>query len=161
MPFKQLLFLFAILISLNTHAVDRRGRLGVGMTQQLMNNMPAISFKLQRSRGFAFGGMLGLSTADTGGGHGAGLKIYRNLFDEPLLTFYSSLMAALTKQKISPGNEKSGFQIDLTLGSEFSFNGLQSLGLSFETGISANKIDDFVLETVGYHFIVAAIHFYL
>ena len=47
------------------------------------------------------------------------------------------------------------------MGSEFSFAGLSSLGFSVEFGLSLNKVDEFVVETVGDNFIVAGAHFYL
>ena len=156
-----LVLLGILLFAQPSYSMDRRGRLGVGMSNQLKNDLPAISFKLQKSSAFAFGGVFGISTRGPGGGHGFGLKVYRNLFDEPQLTFYTSLLAAIIKNKLVTGDD-DGFQFDLTVGSEFSFAGLQSLGFSFETGISLNKInEDFGVETVGYHFIVAGIHFYL
>ncbi|PIP94303.1 MAG: hypothetical protein COW00_03470 [Bdellovibrio sp. CG12_big_fil_rev_8_21_14_0_65_39_13] len=149
-----------IILSPNAYATDRRSRLGVGYTNQLINNLPAISFKLQRSKAFALGGLVGYSNARTGGGHGAGLKFYRNIFDEPQLNFYTALMAALLSQK-NPGADKSGFQVDATLGTEFHFSGLSSIAFSVEFGMSFNKINDFVIETVGNNFLVAGVHFYL
>lgn len=150
-----------IFLSSNAQSADRRGRLGVGMTNQLLNDLPAISFKLQRSKSFAFGGVLGYSNEDAGGGHGAGLKVYRIMFDEPQLNFYAAGLAALVKKSTSASTEVEGFQVDLTLGSEFSFAGLASLGFSFEFGVSLNKLTDFVVETTGSHFVVSGIHFYL
>ena len=158
---KFFLLILLLLTSIDQgFAIDRRGRLGVGMNDQLKVGLPALSFKLQKSKSFAIGGVIGYSTDDNGGGHGAGLKLYRVLFDEPQLNFYGSLLGAMIK-KNSPGNEQSGFQVDVTLGSEFSFTGLTSLGFSFEFGVSLNKLDDFVVETVGNHFVVSSIHFYL
>lgn len=154
------LILFLTFFCAPTWALDQIGRLGIGVTQQLKNDLPGISFKLQKSESFALGGILGISTSDRQGGYGAGLKIYRNMFQEPQLNFYSAIMGAIIKRKTQTVDE-SGFQFDFTLGSEFTFAGLQSLGLSFEFGVSLNKLDDFVVETVGYQFIVAAIHFYL
>ncbi len=152
--------LIGLVVSLKAQSMDQIGRLGVGMTQALKNDMPALSFKLQRSPAFAMGGLLGMSTSDDDGGYGAGLKLYRIFFDEPQLNFYGAAMGALIKEKTLT-RTRSGFQFDFTLGSEFAFSGLQSLGFSFEFGLSLNKLDDFVVETVGYHFVVAAIHFYL
>tara|TARA_Y100000590_G_scaffold470775_1_gene670353 strand:- start:166584 stop:167081 length:498 start_codon:yes stop_codon:yes gene_type:complete len=156
-----LVLLSILLFAQSANSMDRRGRLGIGMSNQLKNDLPAISFKLQKSNAFAFGGLVGVSTRDPGGGHGFGLKVYRNLFDEPQLTFYTSLLAAIIKERQVSGDDE-GFQFDLTVGSEFSFAGLQSLGFSFETGISLNKINgEFGIETVGYHFVTAGILFYL
>jgi hypothetical protein len=152
--------LLLALTPLSSYGLERIGSLGVGMTNQVQNNLPSISFKLQRSRRFAIGGLLGFNNDDTGGGHAAALKIYRNLIDEPQLVFFGSVLAGMIKQKVATV-ETSGFQVDITMGSEFSFSGLQSLGFSFEFGVSLNKMDDFIIETVGHSFIVSSIHFYL
>ena len=140
-------------------AMDRTGRLGAGLSNQLIGDLPAMSFKLQKSRAFSLGGLFGLDTADDGG-MGAGLKIYRNFFDEPQINFYGSLLGAYISDK-RPSGDENGFQFDLTLGSEFSFTGLQSLGLAFEFGLSLNKLEDFRVQTVGDGFLVMMAHFYL
>ena len=142
------------------HALEKNNRMGVGMTNQLKNDFPALSFKTQKSRSFAYGGMAGLSSSDSNGGYGVGLKLYRNIFDEPQLNFYMSGAAAILSNKIA-GDSFSGFQFDLSFGSEFHFSGLNSLGFSFEFGVSAHKKKDFVFETLGNNFLVAGIHFYL
>ena len=57
---------------------------------------------------------------------------------------------------------ENGYQVDGTLGSEFSFQGLESLGFSFEFGISFNKYQgESRIQTIGVNFIQSAIHFYL
>ena len=61
-------------------AFDKVGRLGIGMTNQLKNDFPALSFKMQKNRSFALGGMFGFSSDSEKGGYGAGLKFYRNIF---------------------------------------------------------------------------------
>ncbi|HLE10411.1 MAG: hypothetical protein A2504_15860 [Bdellovibrionales bacterium RIFOXYD12_FULL_39_22] len=152
----------AILISSNLWATNRIARLGIGMSNQLSNGLSAVSFKIQKSEMLAIGGLLGFSTQEFGGGYGAGLKLYKIIFDEPNLTFYSSGLASILNYKTgSSADGDLGFQFDVTLGTEFSFTGLNSLGLSFEFGLSANQLNKFVVETVGYHFVVAGIHFYL
>ncbi len=155
-------FIFCALLGFltNAHAMDRRGRLGAGFSNQLQNGLPAVSFKLQKSRSFAFGGIFGINTDAANGGSGGALKLYRNIFEEPQLNFYASGLVGFISQKRSSGDQ-SGFQVDLTMGSEFSFAGLSSLGFSVEFGVSLNKIDEFVVETVGHNFIVAGAHFYL
>lgn len=142
------------------YAMERIGRLGVGFANQMANSLPSISFKLQKSKAFAFGGQIGYSNSDNGGGTAAAVKVYRNFFDEPHLTFFGSVLGGLVSTKTA-GVSESGFQADVTLGSEFSFPGLESLGFSLEFGVSFNKINDFVVETVGNNFIVSAVHFYL
>ncbi len=159
----QIIIVFIICIfSTNIFATNRIARLGIGMSNQLANDLSAISFKIQKSDLLAIGGLLGVSTQEQGGSYGVGLKIYRIIFDEPNLTFYSSGLGSILNYKT--GNTVDGdlgFQFDFTLGTEFSFVGLNSLGISFEFGISVNQVNKFVIETVGYHFVTAGIHFYL
>ena len=153
-------FIFSTFYSFEACALEKTNRLGVGMTNQLKNDFPALSFKIQKNRSFAFGGMAGISSSDNSGGYGVGLKFYRNIFDEPQLNFYMSGAGALLSNKIA-GTSYSGFQIDLSFGSEFHFSGLNSLGFSVEFGVSANKKENFVFETLGNNFIISGIHFYL
>ena len=141
-------------------AFEKINRLGVGMSNELKSNFPALSFKIQKNRSFAFGGLAGISTDATNGGYGVGLKFYKIIFDEPQLNFYMATMGALLSNKID-STSYSGFQADLSFGSEFNFTGLNSLGFSFEFGLSAFKKKEFVFQTLGNNFIVSAIHFYL
>lgn len=153
--------LFAVFVfSTPAYAMERIGRLGIGFANQMANDVPTISFKLQRSKSFAFGGQFGYSNKDNGGGHAAAVKVYRNFFDEPHLTFYGAILGGMISQTTNAVST-SGFQVDVTLGSEFSFPGLESLGFSIEFGGSLNKINDFVIETVGNNYFVSAVHFYL
>lgn len=146
----------------NSNAAVHIDRLGLGFSNQLAVDIPAISFKIQKSSAFALGGMFAYSSNNDGGGYAAGLKIYRIFFDEPFLNFYGSILGALlNKNVLGQSSADSGFQFDFTLGSEFTFRGIESLGFSLEFGLSLNKLKDFVAETVGDHFIKAGVHFYL
>lgn len=148
-------------ISSSIWARDLSGRLGIGLSQQLKNDLPSIDLKIQRSEAFALGLIINARFADTDGGHGIGVKGYRIIFDEPQLNFYLAALAAYINKKTN-NISNSGFQFDLTMGSEFHFTGLESVGFSFEAGMSANKVDDeLAFETVGNTFVVAAVHFYL
>ena len=164
MPKKIIYILLIVASAVINQAVWARenhlGRLGVGASNQLANDLTALSFKVQKSNAFALGGLLGVSTDNNNGGYGAGLKLYRILFEEPQLTFYFAGLGALINHKTTT-TEKSGFQFDLTMGTEFSFAGLESLGFTLEFGFSFNKLNDFVVETVGDHLIAAGVHFYL
>lgn len=154
------LFILA-LCSPTAYAVDRRGRLGVGLSNQLqLQDLPAISLRLQTASSTSIGALFGANTKDDGG-LGAGFKIQKHFFEEPQLNFYGSFLGAYLNQKNPQTSDDSGFQFDFTLGSEFHFRGLESLGLHFEFGVSLTKLDDFVIQTVGQQFIVMGIHFYL
>jgi len=142
-------------------AADRRGRLGIGLSNQLqLDDLPAISFRLQTANSTSIGALIGVNTEDDGG-FGAGFKIQKHFFQEPQLNFYGSLLGAFLNEKNPIAEDDSGFQFDFTMGSEFHFRGLESLGLHFEFGLSLTKLDDFVIQTVGQQFIVMGIHFYL
>lgn len=154
------LLLTLLCLGHESFAFDKMNRLGIGMSNQLKNDFPALSFKMQKNRSFAFGGLMGVSTDKNSGGYGIGMKVYRNIFDEPQLNFYLAGMGAILGNKINQSNY-SGFQFDLSLGSEFHFSGLNSIGFSFEFGVSASKTKDFVFQTLGNNFIVSAVHFYL
>ncbi len=160
-----LMFILALgvifsLMPSEAHSMDRRGRLGIGYSNQFILDLPAISFKHQRSRSFSYGGIFAIDT-ERNGGFGAGIKVYRNLFEEPQLNFYTAGLLAILNDKRPGLSDKRGFQADWTFGSEFSFSGLQSLGFSFEFGISLNKVEEFKVQTTGHQFITGAIHFYL
>ncbi len=143
------------------YAKNLNGRLGIGLSNQLKNDIDSVDFKVQRSRVYAMGLILNAKMNDDDGGWGAGLKLYRIIFEEPQLTFYAAGLVAAINTKTS-NVSTTGFQVDLTVGSEFSFSGLESIGLSFETGLSINKPqDDMTFETVGNHIVLAGIHFYI
>lgn len=148
------------LLSFNAFSFDKIGRLGVGITNELANNTPAISFKIQKNRAMALGGIVNFNSNSTDGGYGAGLKFYKNIFDEPQLNFYFLGMAALLNKKENSVSY-SGFQFNLGFGSEFHFTGLNSVGFSFEMGVTASKVNNFSFKTMGNNFIVSGIHFYL
>ena len=158
------IFLFPLLITFifmsDADASHQRGRLGIGFSNQLITGIPAISFKLQKSSTLALGGMVALNTHETSGGHGAGIKVYRLIFEEPQLNFYGSLLGALVGKK-SGTQSQSGFQFDINFGSEFHLKGIESIGFSFEFGVSINKVDSFSIQTLGNNIITAGMHFYL
>lgn len=146
-------------------AADLRGRMGIGFSNQLANDLPAISLKVQQSKTFALGGLVGFKSDEDNTLYGVGLRFYRIIFDEPQLNFYLAGLVA-TQSYLDPATDstKSGYQVDGTLGTEFHFSGLESIGFSFEFGISARNTDPeggSSFQTLGDHFLKAAVHFYL
>jgi hypothetical protein len=160
---KHLLSIFLVLFASTAFSADLRGRMGVGASNQLANGVPAISLKIQQNKRFAIGGILGFRTDQDSTLYGAGAKFYRIIFDEPQLNFYLAGLFA-TENYLDGTKVKTGFQVDGTLGTEFHFQGLESLGFSFEFGLSAREADGdggTSFETLGDNIIKAAIHFYL
>ena len=163
MKIKFLIFALLLLPQM-LWAADLRGRLGVGMTNQLANDVPAISLKIQQSKTFAVGGLVGFKSDEDATLYGAGVKFYRIIFDEPQLNFYFAGLFASESYLDEQKKSQTGFQIDGTLGSEFHFQGLESLGFSLEFGVSVRKADETggtSFQTLGDNFLKAAVHFYL
>jgi hypothetical protein len=160
---KQLFILLVlVLVSQMAYSAELRGRMGVGATNQLANQVPALSMKVQQTKTSAIGAVLGFQSNQDRTLYGAGVKFYRIIFDEPQLNFYmAGLLAGLNYAE--QDQTKSGFQMDATLGTEFHFQGLESIGFSFEFGFSAREAGagGTSFQTLGDHFLTAAVHFYL
>lgn len=133
------------------------------MSNQLANDIPALSFKIQKNKAFAVGGLLGFKSDEDNTLYGAGLRLYRLIFDEPQLNFYMAGTFATLSYLDEKDKAKTGYQVDGTLGTEFHFTGLESLGFSFEFGLSVNEASDkgTTFGTLGNNFLKAAVHFYL
>lgn len=150
-------------MSNTTYALSLMGRLGVGMSDHLSTNMKTLSLKLQNSRVSALGGSFGIDTSEDGSFYALGLKYYQLIYEEPQLNFYSAAGANIFTYKDEEEDATaSGYQLDGLFGSEFSFQGLESIGFSFEFGVSVYNIDEEThIATAGHNFLKSAIHFYL
>ena len=134
-------------------------RLGVGFTNQIATTVdgtiPALSGKYYLSKNYATSVELGLDTRSTNSTVAAGAKLYKNLFLEDNLVFYTGAGLAMVSRN------GSKFQLSAFLGSEFFFSGLPSLGLSFEAGLRGDSYSgSFAIRTTGDSFLSAGMHFY-
>lgn len=160
----QKIFLIVVMfISSFAYGADLRGRMGLGLSNQLANGLPAISMKIQQSKTTALGALLGFKSDEDNTLYGAGIKFYRIIFDEPQLNFYMSGLLAAENYLDDEDKVQSGYQLDGTMGAEFHFQGLESLGFSLEFGLSARKADESgsSFQTLGDSFLKGAVHFYL
>ena len=155
---KIIISILLVISSINT-CLATNGRFGLGISNQPETNIENISFKIHTSQRSAYGGVLGVSNAETGG-YVVGLKLYRKLIQEENLNFFGAIFGAYVSEDAEP-NEISGLQGDLTIGVEYFFQGLEHLGFSFETGLSINTFNDFEFKTRALNTIQGAIHFYL
>jgi hypothetical protein len=158
------LILLIIVLPRLAFGADLRGRMGLGMTNQLANDIPAISLKVQQSKTFALGGLLGFKSDQDNTLYGAGIKLYRIIFDEPQLNFYMAGLLATESYLNDKNKVDSGYQIDGTMGTEFHLTGIESLGFSVEFGLSVRKAEatgGTTFQTLGDQFLKAAVHFYL
>jgi hypothetical protein len=84
------------------------------------------------------------------------LKFFKNIFYENNLNFYYMAGVGLLNF-----NGQGGVQAITGFGAEFFVPGLESLGLSVETGASFdNGTGSYALKTLGVSFLDAGIHFY-
>lgn len=138
-------------------AKDLSDRLGLGFSNEFTGatrEVPAISVKYGLSKDLHVSAAMGFNTA-TPSDFVLGGKVYKNIFYETNLNFYMAGGLAYLK------NNKSAVEILGLLGAEFFIPGIDSLGFLFETGISANNVEDnFALKTVGFTFLNAGMHFY-
>lgn len=159
---RKILILTLLFLTLNSNAASNYGRLGLGMTNELANGVPALSMKVRKNKTFSIGGIAGIRSNPDNKDYGFGLKIYNNIYDETNLIFYSALLLAATTYQDDQNESKSSFQVNAVLGSEFFFPNLESLGFSFEFGLSSYKDESGSnLSTLGNHFLKAGIHFYI
>lgn len=137
-----------------------QGRLGLGYNAEFANvtaenGVPAISVKYGLTRDIAAEVVAGVATT-TPSNSVTGIKFFKNLFYETNLNFYFMLGGG-----ILGGNGKSGAEFLGGFGAEFFIPGIESLGLSMETGGTFDNLGgSFVLKTLGVSFLNAGIHFY-
>lgn len=161
---KIIIFTLALiyLIPQASYAASLVGRLGIGMTNHLVNDMPAISLKLQRNRSSALGGNFAIDSSSEGVFYALGLKGYKYIYEEPQLNFYSALGGNYFTYENTSGDAASGYQVDAVFGAEFSFQGIESVGFSFEFGLGFSEYQEQThLRTVGHNMLASAVHFYL
>ena len=151
-----------LLFSLSSYAMPLAGRLGIGMTNQVVTGIDALSVKLQRNRSIAVSGIFGLDSSNESSNYALGFKVFKLIYDEPQLNFFSSLGVIGFTYLDDQEETETGYQVDATFGAEFSFQGLESIGFSFEFGMSMNRyLNKTTVKTVGNNMFMSAVHFYL
>ncbi len=154
------LLLICSLVSTSAWARDLHGRLGLGYNSEFANStsmgrVPGISLKYGLTKDIAFEAVAGIATTSPTNSV-TGLKFFKNLFFETNLNFYFMLGAGLLN-----ANSKSGTEFLGGFGAEFFIPGVDSLGLSVETGGELDNLTgSYVIRTLGVSFLDAGIHFY-
>jgi hypothetical protein len=159
------LFIFAtilVLHSTQSNAMSLIGRLGIGATNQVVTGLDALSVKLQRNRSIAMSGIFGINNSEDSSQYALGAKVFRLIYDEPQVNFYSSLSAITFTFLDDDAKTTNGYQVDAGFGAEFSLQGLESIGFSFEFGMGLHKYKDgSSIRTYGHNILTSAVHFYL
>lgn len=155
---------FCILIAAcphRTEARDLHGRIGLGYNAQFsatssQNGVSAVSFRYGLAPRLNLQAIAGFYSGSAGSSVVAA-KIMPTLLSEPYINFYFLGGVGL----VSTGS-KSGTEWIGGLGTEFFIPGIESVGFSFETGISIENLtsNSYVVKTFGLSFINAGMHFY-
>lgn len=170
---KPLILPVLVFLSLIFHALspqsaqarDLTQRLGLGFADQWANSnsnrpVPVLSAKYALSRQIAISGVAGAALTDDENAYTLGAKFYRTVIDEPLSHFYFGGGAAMLKGDPAGGSD-TGFEMRAFLGAEFFFQGIESIGFSFEAGVSAASFGDGFNTNLTGDILGAGIHFYL
>lgn len=158
---RSLVFLSMILVSHPAFAKNLTGRIGLGYNGQFSsssqtNGVPAISVKI----GVAPGGMIELIGGFYSGANGTGVAAFKymsTLHAEEYANFYLLVGGGLVSAAGRSGTEFMG-----GVGTEFFIPGVDSVGISFEAGVSAENLTagSYILKTFGASFLKAGMHFY-
>lgn len=149
-----------LLLPSGSWARDLQGRLGLGFNSEFANyayenRVPGVSLKYALTRDLAAEGIVGIATTNPGNMVTA-IKFFKNLFFETNLNFYFMLGGGIIS-----GNQRSGAEFLGGFGAEFFIPGIESLGLSMETGGTFDNLSgSFALKTLGVSFLNAGMHFY-
>jgi len=149
--------------SQNSEAKELFGRTGIGYNAEfantsLTNGVPAVSVKYGIAPRAAVELIAGFYSGNDGSGV-FGLKFMPTLHSDPYANFYFLVGIGFVSAEHRNGTEfLTGF------GAEFFIPGVDQVGISFETGMSAENLSaasgSFVLKTFGMSFINAGMHYY-
>ena len=101
--------------------------------------------------------LLGGFNSGSGGSSVAAVKFMQTVFPETYANFYYLIGGGLVSTLNRKGTEWLG-----GVGVQFFIPGIDSIGWSFETGMSLENVTtaSYVLKTFGFSFIQAGMHFY-
>ena len=154
------LILTALALTPSASAKDLQGRLGLGYNSEFVSSQslagtPGVSLKYALTRDIAESVVFGVKSGSPSSSVIA-TKFFKNIFFETNLNFYFTAGLGYVTSAGSSGMELLG-----GFGSEFFIPGIESLGLSVETGASYNTLGGHsTLRTIGFSFLDAGIHFY-
>ncbi len=157
---KIVLPVLCLLLSAPAIAKDLTHRIGLGYNAQFnqtndINGTPAISLKYGLAPRAVIDLIAGFNGTKNSSGVGA-LKYMYTIFPETYANFYGLAAFGLVNL-----NEKSGSEILGGFGGEFFIPGVDSLGISFETGVAVQSVTGTtILKSYGISFINAGMHFY-
>jgi hypothetical protein len=158
-----MIFFLITSLSVSAEAKELLGRIGLGYNAQfantsMVNGSPGISMKYGIAPRSAIEVIAGFYSGNNGSGVAA-FKYMQTIHPESYANFYF-----LTGAGYVYASGRNGVEILGGLGSEFFIPGVDSVGISFEAGMSAETLSSstgsFVLKTFGVSFLNAGMHYY-
>jgi hypothetical protein len=153
------LILFASSIG---YAKDLNSRLGVGYSNQfgLDEDLPSVAMRYYPNSDYGLMAALGVDTEKDNSRFGFMAKIFKIVFKEDNLNFYTGAGAGVISREKAAKTD-SGFDLSGFLGAEFFLPGLENLSLSFEAGVGITSVSSQVrFRTIGDSPLRAGIIFY-
>ncbi len=155
-----LIFSATLFLGPSAFAVDLANRLGVGYSDQLSAELPALTARYYPNSRTGFSLAVGVNTKNDNSAFGVLGKLYRIVFTEDNMNFYIGGGAGMLSIETA-GDNNSGFELMGFLGGEFFFSGLENLGFTFEAGVGIRSDSDGTLfRTIGHHPLKGGIIFY-
>ncbi len=149
-----------VLSPLSASARDLQGRLGLGYNAQFANQrsaggVPGVGIKYAMTKDLALEGVIGVESGSNSQTT-FGAKVFKNIFYENNLNFYSFFALGALK-----ASGKTGYDLQGGFGVEFFIPGIDSVGASFEFGGEATNISgSTVIRTLGLTFLQSGMRFY-
>ncbi len=149
-----------LIFSGNALAKDLSSRLGVGYRNSFVTmSLPSGSIVYSPSVDYSLYGALGVDTEDTNSKFAFAAGARRIVFREDNMNFYTGGQVGIVNQEVASSKD-SGFEVAALVGGEFFFQGLDSLGFNFETGLGVTTVKKTRFRTLGDSFLSAGMTFY-
>jgi hypothetical protein len=140
-------------------AKELSNRLGVGYRNAYAYDIPSIAAVYYPSSDLSVVGALGIDTEDSASRSAFSAGVRRIIFKEENMNFHMGGMLTFLSREIS-GSSDSGFEMSAVVGGEFFFQGLDSLGLTFETGVGVTNVKKVRFRTLADNPLRAGMIFY-
>lgn len=141
------------------HAKELSNRLGVGIKNNVSEDVPSIGAVYFPNADYAFTGGLGIDTRKNESKFAATVGLRKIVFSEPQMNFFMGGQVGVVNFE-SAGNKNSGFELSALFGAEFFFVGLDSLAFTFEGGAGVVSVSDVRFRTIADNPFKAGIIFY-
>lgn len=128
-----------ILSGTSVPAKELSNRLGVGFRNAYAYDIPSIATVYYPSSDTAVIGALGIDTEDSASRSAFSGGLRRIIFKEENMNFHMGGVLTFLSREVS-GSSDSGFEMSAIVGGEFFLHGLDSLGITFETGVGVTNV---------------------